>query len=283
MQRMNPKAVDINALVLGQNGVGKSSIIQQISAVRADFLHKDEFGVVHSFLEFSDHNVHLQLMEASSSNEINAEDYQVALLCFDLTSPASIDVLLDQINALMKVNNRIFFALLGNKRDRLSEQAQQSFFAKEMKNKMEVLTESLGELYSYNFMGIYFNATQDGRYNQAPYLISILCEKYIAIMAKEKVLTETFLDTYEKTDDHPLARRNVSKENPNFDVIIHNAARTDVFPTRSCSVFQALGWFDKHGKTQQTTPKLIQQRLQSMERAGISRTEKVGPEVLRRG
>lgn len=266
--RVKP-SYSLNGLVLGAEGVGKSSVICQAVGYPDAALYKHKLEPVNQLLEFAERDVFLTLTDTSSGGALPKGKAHFAILCFDLNNLKTLTFVYDQIKRLIAQDKKILFALLGNKRDLVLSDDSQKGVADEVK----LLTATLAELYPYHFMGLYLNSTVDKRYNQVPLLANILCENYCDKWEEEKALVSKFKQAHQSMPTHLFSRTNIP-ESADLDMLIHNASREDV-ETRSNMVFKTLGWFDRRGHLAPDAPELLKQRRHSLDMAGISYAKKL--------
>lgn len=270
----HPKPILVlNGLVLGADGVGKSSIICQAVGYQNGQEYPRRLMPARDLLEFAEHDVALTLTDTLSTDPIPPHKNHFAILCFDLSNLNTLTMLYDKIKMLIHQDNKILFALLGNKRDLVMNDESKMGVADEV----SVITKTLGELYPYHFMGVYLNSTLDKRFNQIPPLVNILCENYREKFAEEAALVSRFKQAHQSMPTHFFSRSNVP-DNTDLDFLIHNASREDI-ETRSNIVFKTLGWFDNHGRLSANAPELIKQRRRSLDLSGIGYAKKINPSL----
>ncbi|HEU5280643.1 MAG TPA: hypothetical protein VFU82_01495 [Gammaproteobacteria bacterium] len=250
----------VQALILGETGVG---LLNQMT--NGGGAYQDAQGGSHYCVELDEKNMHVMLNLNNNMVGVSPKDYAFAVLCFNLNQENAVEILSDEIKTLVSSNNKIFFALFGGHGD------LQAPNQKGIHEAMMVLTQTLGEMYSYHFMGTYFDSPKNKGYGVAKSVLNVLCEKYVLTAKEEKALVSVFKAAHQAAIDGEIFARTTvpAKDSQPIDLdrIIHNASRTDV-RSRSRSVFQDLGWFDKNGALSQDAPSLIKQRRLSLNISG---------------
>lgn len=265
----------MNIVVLGDQGSGKSSLIGQFLGLGDIKTYPNVLQATSKIINIDGAQAHVRIQDSDEHTLLKPKNFDLAILCFDLTKSESFKSLFDVIYLLTKKNKDILFMLVGNHYDNWYVNTA----TRVQPDIIPTFSDLFNKMHPANFIGCILNSNTDPRFNRTEMIFNTACQTIHSNRTEEKQLLEIYRAEQEKRLSHnPFAHTNVPKDNDDLFYHIRSASRTDI-ETRSRGIFVNLGWFDKNGNLTKGTPDRIRQKRLSLDVQGISLSGRLKPNM----
>lgn len=257
-----PHDIFLKSVVLGDRGVGKSSLIHRFAENKYDSNHiSNTVSYLIKLLTCEDKMIKMQVVdttgEDSSFTNLQKQSaylsyFYCAVICFDVTDKSSFQTIDKYIQLFLNQTSSPLFVIVGNKADLLDERVVDA-------EEIVALNKRLHETYPTSYCGYYDVSAQNGT-NVANaferlaniYKSQVTFDPFAGVTEKE--LEKRFHEQFLKHKQYLWSKTKI-KDDSDLKTILYNACRKN---TRSRKTCVEIGWLNQDGSIALSAPLLVE-------------------------